>query len=103
MRKLELSLDSLRVDSFETEAPGSGRGTVFGHSHDIGCTDNTCGYTPECPGYHCTRGNSTCEFPTAVFHCCAPGWTDGDGSCYCLQPHTYYCSNTSGGESFDPC
>ncbi len=46
MKKLHLDLETLRIDSFATDAPGSGRGTVAAHA----LLTNT---RPTCV-YHCT-------------------------------------------------
>lgn len=91
MKKLRLNLDDLAVSSFRTGHDGSGGRTVKAHD-----------YTAECPGYTCTNGHSTCEFPTAVNHTCAPGWTDGDQSCWVAQPRTYYCYTTPDGGGSAP-
>lgn len=48
MKKLSLNLDDLRVDTFQTSAPGAERGTVMGEQATI--NGNTC--APSCP-YTC--------------------------------------------------
>jgi hypothetical protein len=88
MKKLSLALDDLRVTSFQTTDEGpDGEGTVHGLE----------GYTPECPGYGCTDRFSTCEYPTAVHHNCAPDYTYEQPQCWQMQPQTYYCF---GGETY---
>ena len=49
MRKLNLSLDELRVDTFETVPAGADAGTVLGHqtqpdSTTVPCTGTRCTY-----------------------------------------------------------
>lgn len=59
-RKIRLDLDALGVDSFETEAPHAGRGTVRAHE------STTCVTTP--PEYPCTC-DASCLCKTAAFYC----------------------------------
>jgi hypothetical protein len=50
MKKVQLKLEALRVESFETEEPSEERGTVGGHQIATrfgGCTASTC------PPYNC--------------------------------------------------
>lgn len=50
MKKIQMKLDSLRVESFETAKRPDERGTVDGHqigSWGANCTATTC------PPYHC--------------------------------------------------
>ena len=42
MRKIELSIESLRVESFATAAVQRGKGTVFGNAKTL----DTCGQCP---------------------------------------------------------
>ena len=42
MRKIELSIESLRVESFTTAAAEPEKGTVFGHDKTLGTCDKTC-------------------------------------------------------------
>lgn len=43
MKKLKLTLDALKVDSFQTdEADAEGRGTVNGHQSDSTCLQRVC-------------------------------------------------------------
>ena len=50
MKKIELSIESLRVESFATAATERGEGTIFAHAKTI---DNTCSPCPsaidQCP------------------------------------------------------
>jgi len=53
MKKTTLDVDALRVESFETGDPRTGRGTV--RAYDSGCTVppngtcvHTCGNQPQC-------------------------------------------------------
>ena len=73
MKKLALTLDSLRVESFETVAAPGGRGTVHGHSDGyLGCTGregcdgqtydgNTCESTQYQDRCTCTQAGYTCD------------------------------------------
>lgn len=68
MNKLKLNLDRLQVQSFETERPGTGAGTVRGHVWTIGTCQNTeigrgCGRTLE-------TGCMTCPVPCTVDETC---------------------------------
>ncbi len=50
MKKVQLKLEALRVESFQTEEPSQERGTVDGHQFATqfdGCSDSTC------PPHHC--------------------------------------------------
>jgi hypothetical protein len=48
MKKLTLTVEDLRVDTFQTSAESADRGTVLGHGPTV--IGNTC--TPSCP-YTC--------------------------------------------------
>jgi hypothetical protein len=48
MKKLTLDIDKLRVESFDADAAGRGRGTVRGHDYSNTC-DSIADYT--CHGY----------------------------------------------------
>jgi hypothetical protein len=80
MKKIRLAVDDLQINSFRTTTgvAATNPGTVKGKD-----------YTQDCPGYGCTQGNSTCEYPTN--HCCAETYTFAQPQCYQLQPRTYYC------------
>ena len=68
--KRKLSLDDLRVDTFETAPVQKQRGTVFGEQ----CTCQTVCSCPGCPTCHVT-----CDDPTCVDNTC---WGDTcEGSC----------------------
>jgi hypothetical protein len=79
MKKLTLSLDQLRVDSFDTSAAGGTRGTVRGEQ----CTCHTDCTCPGCP---------TCDYTCheSCYGTCAPNYscntmeTDKQVIC-CLQ------------------
>jgi hypothetical protein len=55
MKKLDLSIDDLSVESFETTKEGEGQGTVYGHHHsDSTCIQRFC---------TCTNGMDTaCDY-----------------------------------------
>jgi hypothetical protein len=46
MKKIELKIESLRVESFATAAPERGKGTVFGNAKTV----DTC-YATACPSW----------------------------------------------------
>ena len=56
MKKIELSIESLRVESFTTAAVEREKGTVFGNDRTLGTCDKTCGDCPSaidaCPSVH---------------------------------------------------
>ena len=56
MKKLKLSLDDLRIDSFQTTAPAKPKGTVFGEQ----CTCYTQCTCPGCPTCYASC-NGTCD------------------------------------------
>lgn len=70
MKKVQLNLDALSVDSFVVEEHAGAGGTVRGQSID---TVNDLG----CP---CTRGNSGCQYPS---NSCPPTRTLGEFTCRC--------------------
>ena len=55
MRKLKLSLDDLRVATFETDAAGAGNGMVYGHQTQ-----------PDTDGGACT--GARCTYPVQLCH-----------------------------------
>lgn len=62
MKKLALNLDDLQVSTFETTAdPEEQRGTVDAYGK---------------------------VYPTAVYHSCPAGYSDGDNTCWCLYEDT---------------
>jgi len=89
MKKLELSLEALAVDSFETSAAGNGHGTVQGQAivapqptPPVYEEDCTCAYSCLCQTayYHCGTGRYTiysCDY-TANASC---AWTNAGYSC----------------------
>ncbi len=98
MKKMKLSLDDLKVESFETtpESKDDSQGTVFayftpglGNTCDPGCTNATCGPTCATCDSTCvnTCGNtcgSTCEGTCASNTC--------GNTCLATCPNT--CANT---------
>jgi hypothetical protein len=64
MKKLNLDLDTLLVESFETSSQRDERGTVRGH----GYTDTTC-------------GQRVCGCPTVMGPTCAATCESCDGTC----------------------
>jgi len=48
MKKLTLDLDTLAVDSFDTDAVAGGEGTVLAHQNTIN-HGHSCQRTPCCP------------------------------------------------------
>ena len=88
MKKIRMNVDDLQVDSFQTlSGKPNSVGTVRGYD-----------YTQDCPGYTCTKAASTCEYPTAVYHCC-PDTYSAQPACWNLQPRSYYCF--SGSDPYD--
>ena len=59
MKKLQLDLDQLAVETFATDAPRTERGTVAAHATNGG---NTC-------VYHCTFAGDTCDACPISFAC----------------------------------
>ena len=67
MRKLRLDLEAVQVESFATQAPAAGKGTVDGRQsgrETFGCpaptADVTCGATCGCGGGGTGTGMFTC-------------------------------------------
>ncbi len=60
MKKLQLDLDHLAVETFATDAPGAERGTVAACDATNG--GNTC-------VYHCTFAGDTCDACPISFAC----------------------------------
>ena len=89
MKKLRLSLDELRVDSFETTAEQEPRGTVMGEQQCTCLTNctcpgcNTCNETcPQTCAYTCD--DSECIMTCIGDTCGGGGWTCWDscgGTC----------------------
>ena len=56
MRKIKLSVETLRVESFATAVAERGKGTVFGNDKTVGTCANTCGACPSaidaCPSVY---------------------------------------------------
>ena len=55
MRKLNLDLDTLAVDSFATDAPPLARGTVQGNEAFAVTGVYSCAATCRCPSHHNTE------------------------------------------------
>jgi hypothetical protein len=67
MNKLSLSLDQLRVESFDTTpGNGEGRGTVFSEQ----CTCETACSCPGCPTCYFAGNGNTCEHTCAYEYTC---------------------------------
>jgi hypothetical protein len=80
MRKLTLSFDSLRVESFTVDAESRHEGTVLGHSYPNQCDPPSDSLDP---GYY------TCHFATCAGDTC---WQSCNGTCNCgsggCQPYS---------------
>lgn len=92
MKKLSLSLDDLRVESFETNSWSKlPSGTVFGN-FDVSGGNN----------YYCNTQVAGCGSPTNAGPCiyptnsCLPGQTIDQVTCECLYPKTdvHVCCST---------
>jgi len=62
MRKIQLDVDTLNVESFETRAAEPARGTVQGHWSRIGTCDaavGTCAYGATCGAGCATKSGCT--------------------------------------------
>ena len=75
MRKIQLDVDALKVESFPTsEGEAEKRGTVHGHNSFRGTCQETCQST--CAGPTC---DPPCENePTAYMTCVDCRWETGD-------------------------
>ena len=73
MKKLSLSVEDLKVDSFSTVASGEGRGTVRAHDATVYCT-------PDCTVETCDQYSCGAD----TFYCPVTGMeTCGDTMCTC--------------------
>lgn len=98
MRKLKLSIEALQVDSFETSAAASGRGTVVGAAPLHQVTGSDTG-DAECTMYNCTTVNTaaqtcgTCNPPPPLNTVDAPCVTMAAETCMfyqtCASPCPY--------------
>ncbi|HET7463155.1 MAG TPA: hypothetical protein VFJ82_18015 [Longimicrobium sp.] len=71
MRKISLDVDTLKVESFDTEdGKGAARGTVRGYYTQFTCPQTQC-------GQECLSGPMPCYQTEA--------WTDGQMACFCNQ------------------
>jgi hypothetical protein len=86
MKKLTLTLDDLRVDSFETSVGRQERGTVIGEQQctcNTQCGQNTCPGCPTCD-YTCANTCPNTCWDTCDYTC---GNTCGQYTCaYQLDP-----------------
>jgi hypothetical protein len=84
MRKTKLSLDTLQVESFDTDAAGEQRGTVHAREFTVGfeCRTAQTG-NAQCPGCQ-NSGVASCVWCSPDTGTCQDcSWTDGDGAqCY---------------------
>lgn len=69
MRKMKLSLDELRVETFSVAAGEGERGTVRGHAPQSGGRD-TCGHT--CDNATCETLVCPCQVTQEVSNCVCP-------------------------------
>ena len=83
MKKLNLHLEDLSVESFETAAAADGRGTVHGHGDSADCSWGSPGYT-EC--------RASCAYECGESDECTPACPDGGGG-----------SGACGGSEYDSC
>lgn len=92
MPKTKLALDSLAVESFETDAGAAKpRGTVHAHAFTGFTSYCQCQYATQygtCQGTCVnTCGGPTCDYPCQTANTChltcgaGCGWTDGDVVC----------------------
>lgn len=96
MRKLQLDLDQLSVDSFDTVAPVEKKGTVFGEQ----CTCQTactCPGCPTCDHTYCDQDTcpATCPYSCDDMSCGGSCWyteCPGTGAtCNPTVPPHYEC------------
>lgn len=72
MRKLKMSVESLRVEAFTPSETVAERGTVRGHSGSLSCLPSYC--STECFPY-CATGSWQCETANTCISagdCCKP-------------------------------
>jgi hypothetical protein len=90
MKKLKLSLEDLRVDSFTTSRPDNEKGTVLGREQETQPVQCRPSYQPSC-GVSCAGG--TCDGETCPYTCAEScNGSCGEGSCYytCAVFNTCY-------------
>jgi hypothetical protein len=90
--KLQLNLDQLAVDSFDTTKPAAKAGTVFAEQ----CTCYTNCTCPGCPSCDATCGNTcnyTCDDATCIG--CTDAYSCYETDCGCEGPET--CQQTNCG------
>lgn len=86
MKKVKLSLDDLRVDSFVTSPgsdPNASRGTVRAQDHtfEVGCNDLTITTCNPNTQYCNETWNQTCQGNYGTSHCCGDHSNPGYESC----------------------
>lgn len=86
MRKLQLDVESLKVDSFAMADEPNERGTVYGRSGQYYC-DTHYG---SCQGT-CVQGCTGPNCNDTFYSTCVSGcsWTNGEDTC--IQPETNEC------------
>lgn len=83
MDKLRLDIDSLQVETFDTDRNDGSGGTVNGNA----------GTLEDCGPY--TGIQYGCQYVTAAYDCCAPDYTDDEWVCGQLVYPSDYCSATT--------
>ena len=98
MKKLKLSLDDLRVESFSaTPDPAQKRGTVFGQyetEYPWDCTVHTCNNQETCPPYD-TCGGTGCGSEGATCTCGTSAETCWNSIGYCEYTCDPDCTKTT--------
>lgn len=104
MHKIRLNPETLRVESFATEAALAASGTVHGHSAtidiDYGFTDQTACAQDTCA---ISCGGYTCAYTCAGIGCYGSGQQTCGGSCNgtCAQASACYpCGQSDNGTCF---
>lgn len=84
MKKLSLSFDALKVETFDTTAPYLGRGTVHGNTGYISecyCTGGWCEGESTTPCQAGTYGGNTCDSTCNQIACGCTGGGPHMGTC----------------------
>ncbi|MBV9109966.1 MAG: hypothetical protein JO306_11210 [Gemmatimonadetes bacterium] len=99
--KLRLDVEALAVDSFATQSPVPGVGTVRGHdvSYRCGttnaCTDNSCGAGTCYP---------SCDIVCGSYKCGGDSYPDcGSGGTSCAAPCVYTCDGAASCDAANTC
>ncbi|HEU0076967.1 MAG TPA: hypothetical protein VFQ76_04915 [Longimicrobiaceae bacterium] len=74
MRKLQLRVDDLVVESFETPSARNASGTVFGKETDLGMYEEEGSRVQTCQQWDTCQGEKTCNFGGACYTW-EGGWT----------------------------